>query len=220
MNKDFIQEKLSMNNTPQEKNTKQGTGMVAGIIACVLAVLGILFIGTIFVPIATIVALIGTIIAIKNKNGAGIGVNILAWILTIVGLFTSPVLLGIIGLSTMDKNPTINLGTVDNNSRDLAKKDIRTISQALELYKLDNKSYPDMDLALTALITKPTNAENWQEGGYINSNSLPLDPWGNSYNYSKPGKAGEFDLWSFGADGKKGGTGENKDIGNWNLDEP
>lgn len=78
---------------------KQGTGMVAGIIACVLAVLGIITIGTIFVPIATIVALIGTIIAVKNKNGAGIGVNVLAWVLTIVALFTSPVLLTIIGVS-------------------------------------------------------------------------------------------------------------------------
>jgi len=73
--------------------------MVAGVIACVLAVLGILFLGTIFVPLAAIVALTGTIIAIKNKNIAGIGVNVLAWILTILGLITSPVLLGIIGLS-------------------------------------------------------------------------------------------------------------------------
>ena len=73
--------------------------MTAGIIACILAVLGILFLGTIFVPIAAIVALIGSIIAIKNKNLAGIGINILAWVLTIIGLFTSPVLLGIIGLS-------------------------------------------------------------------------------------------------------------------------
>jgi hypothetical protein len=76
-----------------------GTGMVAGIIACVLAVLGILFFGTIFVPLAAIVAIFGTIIAIKNKNGAGIGVNVLAWLLTIVGLATSPVLLGIIGFT-------------------------------------------------------------------------------------------------------------------------
>ncbi len=79
---------------------KQGTGMVAGIIACVLAVLGILFLGTIFVPIAAIVALIGTIIAVMNGNMAGIGVNVLAWILTVVGLITSPMLLGIIGLSS------------------------------------------------------------------------------------------------------------------------
>ena len=59
--------------------TKPGTGMVAGIIACVLAVLGILFLGTIFVPLAAVVAIFGTVIAIKNKNGAGIGVNELAW---------------------------------------------------------------------------------------------------------------------------------------------
>ncbi|MBC2696087.1 MAG: hypothetical protein HF982_12605 [Desulfobacteraceae bacterium] len=85
----------------QVMQVKQGTGMVAGIIACVLAVLGILFLGTIFVPLAAIVAIFGTIIAVKNKNGAGIGVNILAWVLTIVGLFTSPVLLTIIGISSL-----------------------------------------------------------------------------------------------------------------------
>ena len=70
--------------------------MTAGVIACILAVLGILFLGTIFVPIAAITALTGTIIAVKNKNVAGIGVNVLAWVLTIVGLITSPVLLTII----------------------------------------------------------------------------------------------------------------------------
>lgn len=81
-------------------NTRQqaGTGMVAGIIACVLAVLGILFLGTVFVPIAALTALIGTIIALKNKNIPGISVNILAWVMTVIGLFTSPVLLGLLGL--------------------------------------------------------------------------------------------------------------------------
>ncbi|OZB35493.1 MAG: hypothetical protein B7X44_09725 [Halothiobacillus sp. 15-55-196] len=88
-----------MSEAQQVVVVKQGTGTVAGIIASVLAVLGILFLGFIFVPIAAIVALIGTIIAIKNKNWAGIGVNVLAWVLTIVGLITSPVLLGIIGFS-------------------------------------------------------------------------------------------------------------------------
>lgn len=75
---------------------KQGTGMVAGIIACVLAVLGILFLGIIFVPLAAIVAVFGTIIAIRNTNAAGIGVNVLAWVLTIIGVYTSPLLLATI----------------------------------------------------------------------------------------------------------------------------
>ncbi|WP_050809059.1 hypothetical protein [Cardiobacterium valvarum] len=72
---------------------------MAGIIACVLAVLGILFLGIVFVPLAAIVALIGTIIAVKGRNIAGIGVNVLAWVLVLVGFFTSPILLAAIGFS-------------------------------------------------------------------------------------------------------------------------
>lgn len=79
----------------------QGTGMVAGIIACVLAVLGILFLGLIFVPLAAIVALIGTIVAVKNRNMAGIGVNVLAWVLVLIGFFTSPLLLSALGLGVV-----------------------------------------------------------------------------------------------------------------------
>ena len=78
-------------------NVNRGTGMVAGIIACVLAVLGILFLGIVFVPLAALVALFGTIIAVKNRNVGGIGVNVLAWVLVLVGLFTSPLLLGALG---------------------------------------------------------------------------------------------------------------------------
>ena len=77
----------------------RNSGMVAGIIACVLAVLGILFLGIVFVPLAAIVALIGTIYAVKGKNIAGIGVNVLAWVLVLIGFFTSPLLLAAIGFS-------------------------------------------------------------------------------------------------------------------------
>lgn len=84
----------------QVSSSKQGSGLVAGVISCVLATLGILFLGIIFVPLAVIVALFGTFIAIKNKNLAGIGVNALAWALSIIGLLTSPFLLAAIGLAT------------------------------------------------------------------------------------------------------------------------
>ena len=82
-----------------EVNVNRGTGMVAGIIACILAVLGILFLGIIFVPLAAIVALIGTIIAVKNRNMAGIGVNVLAWILVLFGFFPSPILMMALGVT-------------------------------------------------------------------------------------------------------------------------
>jgi len=88
--------------------TKKGNGMTAGIIACVLAVLGILFLGFIFVPIAVVIAIFGTFIAIKNRNLSGIGVNVLAWVLIVVGFISSPALLLMVGFTASqagDENP-------------------------------------------------------------------------------------------------------------------
>jgi general secretion pathway protein G len=48
---------------------------------------------------------------------------------------------------------------------------------------------------------------------------LPKDPWGNDYQYLNPGTRSEIDIFSFGADGRRGGEGINAEIGNWNLDQ-
>ena len=59
---------------------------------------------------------------------------------------------------------------------------------------------------------------NWRKGGYLDR--LQQDPWGNDYVYQTPGRDGRlFDLYSYGADGRAGGTDNNADIGNWNLDQ-
>ena len=78
---------------------KKNSGIIPGIIACVLAILGMFTIGTLFVPLAVLVALIGTIIAVRSRNAGGIGVALLAWILTVVGLLLSPVLLSLLGFA-------------------------------------------------------------------------------------------------------------------------
>ena len=58
-------------------------GVLAGILSCCMAVLGIFTIGTIFVPLAAICAIFGTISALSNFALSGIGVNVLPWVLTI-----------------------------------------------------------------------------------------------------------------------------------------
>ncbi len=101
-----------------------------------------------------------------------------------------------------------------------AKSDIRALSSALKLYKLDNFNYPSTEQGLEALVSQPGGdppAKHWKKGGYIER--LPADPWGNPYQYLSPGSNMEFDLWSFGADGKPGGENAASDIANWNLDE-
>ncbi len=101
-----------------------------------------------------------------------------------------------------------------------AKNDIRAIVSALNLYRLDNGTYPTTDQGLAALVHKPDTGNipsNWKAGGYLDR--LPKDPWGHDYQYLNPGVHGEIDVFSYGADGQPGGTGYNADIGNWDLSQ-
>jgi general secretion pathway protein G len=45
---------------------------------------------------------------------------------------------------------------------------------------------------------------------------MPLDPWGREYIYEYPSrKNSKYDLYTLGADGIEGGSGEDADVGNW-----
>ena len=98
-----------------------------------------------------------------------------------------------------------------------ARHDVATLLQALKLYKLDNGRYPTTEQGLNALVSKPAAEpvpRNWKLGGYLDK--LPQDPWGTAYQYSNPGTHNnEIDVYSLGADGKPGGTGNDEEIGNW-----
>ena len=93
------------------------------------------------------------------------------------------------------------------------KQDLLTLESALNLYKLDNDVYPTSEEGLEALVTKPANARNWKQGGYIAR--LQNDPWSTPYQYLSPGENSQIDIYSFGADKQPGGEGINADIGNW-----
>lgn len=112
------------------------------------------------------------------------------------------------------------LGQVDTARQAKAKQDIQAIQTALTMFKLDNFVYPTTEMGLKALAQKPDSplVKNWRPGGYLQH--LPKDPWGNEYQYVRPGThGGDFDLYTLGADGQPGGDTANADIGNWNLDQ-
>jgi len=69
------------------------------LLTIVFAILGMLFLGIIFIPIAFVCCVIATIMAFRNKDIGYIGLTVLGWILTIIGFFLSPLLLGAIGLT-------------------------------------------------------------------------------------------------------------------------
>ena len=99
-----------------------------------------------------------------------------------------------------------------------ARVDIVSLIQALKLYKLDNQRYPTTEQGLQALVAKPTvgpAANGWKSDGYLDK--MPKDPWGNPYQYLSPGIKGEIDVLSLGADGQPGGSGDDADIGSWDI---
>lgn len=94
-----------------------------------------------------------------------------------------------------------------------ARAQIDALEKALDHYRLDNGRYPTTAQGLAALSTKPAGAARW-DGPYLKKD-VPADPWGNPYQYQSPGAHGEIDLYSFGKDGRQGGSGEDADISNW-----
>ena len=99
-----------------------------------------------------------------------------------------------------------------------ARAQIEMIGAALDAYRLDAGRYPTTQQGLDALWTAPTTDPRplgWR-GPYLRK-ATPLDPWGRAYEYRSPGTAsgGGFDLLSYGADGREGGTGEDADIVSW-----
>jgi general secretion pathway protein G len=131
---------------------------------------------------------------------------------TLIEVMVVIVILGVLAALIVPKI----MGRPDEARIVAARQDIATITQALKLYKLDNRNYPSAEQGLAALVTKPSVGsipENWK--AYLER--LPQDPWGNAYQYLNPGLHGEVDVLSYGADGRPGGAGIDADIGSWAL---
>lgn len=99
------------------------------------------------------------------------------------------------------------------------QSDLAVLENALKLYKLDNFRYPTTEQGLQALVDKPSQdpvPANWAASGYIDR--LPSDPWGGAYQYLEPGVRGEFDVFTYGADGVTGGEGADADLGPWSFE--
>jgi general secretion pathway protein G len=131
---------------------------------------------------------------------------------TLLELMVAIVILGLLATVVM-----INvLPSQDRAMKEKARADVAVLEQAVESYRLDNFDFPSTAQGLKALTAPPAGldrADRYREGGYVRR--LPDDPWGAPYQYAYPGERGRFDVFSFGADGRKGGEGDDADIGNW-----
>jgi general secretion pathway protein G len=126
---------------------------------------------------------------------------------TLIEILVVVVIIGILGAVIV---PNL-LGRPDQARITAAKSDIRNLSNALDIYRLDNFVYPSTEQGLEALVSQPSGfpePKNYNPDGYVKN--LPTDPWGSPYVYERTQEG--FSLFSLGADGTEGGEGLNADI--------
>ena len=106
---------------------------------------------------------------------------------------------------------------IDKSRVSTARAQLKMLDAAIETFRMDVARFPTTEQGLEALIKEPSDVRNYQSGGYLREKRIPLDPWGNPYQYEQPGNHNDhsYDIWSFGADGVAGGEGVDADIGNW-----
>jgi general secretion pathway protein G len=121
------------------------------------------------------------------------------------------VVLTIIGLIVGLVGPRV-LGYLAESRTKTAKLQIESFSSSLDLFYLDTGRYPTTSEGLNALAERPADVTVWN-GPYLKGGRVPLDPWGNSYQYRSPvDHTPPYEILSFGSDGREGGTGNAADI--------
>jgi general secretion pathway protein G len=138
----------------------------------------------------------------RAPKAAGFTLLEMLVVLVIIGL-----LAGLVGPRLFSK--------VDQSKVTTAQTQVKLLRGAIENIRLDVGRYPTAEEGLSLLSKAPADAAlagRWR-GPYLDD-AVPLDPWGNAYQYSVPGANGQgFALYSLGSDGKRGGEGDAKDIG-------
>lgn len=136
---------------------------------------------------------------------------------TLIELMVVIIILGLLAAIVM---PRI-VGETDKARYGAAQAQMRILEDALKRYKLDNGLFPSTEQGLEALVRRPSvgaAARGWPEGGYLDKQEVPRDPWGNVYIYIAPGQhSPDYDLKSLGADGLEGGEAYNADIESWRV---
>jgi len=89
---------------------------------------------------------------------------------------------------------------------------MKSLKNALDSFKVQEGRYPSTEEGLKALVKNPDpkKYKSYPKGGFLGSDKLPKDPWGNDYIYVN--EDSKVDIISLGADGKEGGSGENRDL--------
>lgn len=136
----------------------------------------------------------------KRQSRAGFTMVELMAVLIILGLLAGVVVKNFVGQTERAKVTT-------------TKASLRQLASAVNQFYMDTNRYPTEDEGLYALIEPPSDVQNFQPGGYLDTTDVPTDGWGNEFIYELYPESGKpFVIKSLGADGQDGGEGYNADL--------
>jgi general secretion pathway protein G len=125
----------------------------------------------------------------------------------------------IIGLLAAIVAPNV-MNQLDRATEQRVRSDIGQIVSAIKLFRTQHFRYPTDEEGIEVLTgVVPALSELDERRVVQNLDRIPVDPWGNAYLYRYPGDHGEYDVFTYGADGEEGGEDLNADVGNWNLND-
>ena len=110
------------------------------------------------------------------------------------------VVMGILAVLTAVATPQL-MGYFGKAKTQSVQIQIENIGTALEMYYMENGSYPSASVGLKALVEATPEAPRWN-GPYLKKAKNLLDPWGRPYQYSYPGSNGDYEVYSLGPNGK------------------
>lgn len=110
------------------------------------------------------------------------------------------VVMGILAVLTAVATPQL-MGYFGKAKIQTVQLQIENIGTALELYYMENGSYPSASVGLKALVEPTSEAPRWN-GPYLKKAKNLLDPWGRPYQYAYPAANGEYEVYSLGPTGK------------------
>ena len=128
---------------------------------------------------------------------------------TMIELMAMLIIIGLLATLVVSKVAS----KVDQARVTTTKANLKMLHAQVNQFKMDTGRYPSEELGLTELIEQPTDVDNWEPGGYLETTEVPKDGWGREFIYQLyPEGNSPFAIISYGADGEEGGEGYDADL--------
>ncbi len=138
------------------------------------------------------------------RGQAGMTLVEIMVVITILGI-----LMTIVGVAALNR--------LEEARVDTTIVQIGNIEGALTQYKVNYGKYPTTAEGLEALINPPADKHGRTRESYLDSDTVPVDAWGNPFRYTSPGSSRDYEIVSLGADSAEGGEKKNADIKSWEI---